>query len=114
MTEIEVYTVVHFGCNSTPNDMWIPRTRLFTDKDQAYTYYRSICPPYDEDWWNDDDDDEDDYYEKAYRCNLDNGGECIIQDWGYHEGYPNRAKRPYGALITVNKVSLPQANGKDQ
>ena len=112
MTEIELYTVVHFGCNSTPSDMWIPRTRVFTDKDQAYKYYHSICPPYNPDKDNDDDDEDDDEddYEKSRLYKLDNGGECIMQVWGYSEGCANRAKRPYGALITVDKIKLPQAN----
>lgn len=106
--EIDVYTVVHFGCDSSPSDMWVPTTRVFSDKNQAYVYYRSICPVYDPDDDNDE-DDEDDYEEKGYDRStlytLDNG-ECIIQRYGYHSGIGNRAKRPTGALITVEKIKI--------
>lgn len=40
----EIYSVVLFGCNSTPNDMWVPSTHLFTNKDDAYAFYRARAP----------------------------------------------------------------------
>jgi hypothetical protein len=39
-----LYIVTEFGCNSSHNDMWVPTTKVFTDREAAYTYYRSVCP----------------------------------------------------------------------
>ena len=112
LLEIDIYTVVHFGCDSSPSDMWVPTTRVFTDEKQAYEYYHSICPAYDPDDDDEDDDEDDGFFstrkwcDKADKHNLDNG-ECIMQLSGYHDSIPNRAKRPEGALITVEKIKIP-------
>ncbi len=37
----QVYVVTEFGCDSGYNAMWIPKTKVFHDKEKAYAYYQS-------------------------------------------------------------------------
>ena len=39
-----LFIVTQYGCNSTPSDMWIPTTKIFTDYEAAYAHYKSVCP----------------------------------------------------------------------
>lgn len=86
-----VYVVTNFGCNSGAHDMWIPETRVFTNKDDAYTYYNRIAP-----CLNDDDN-------RAEHITLKDG-EAIRQLPGYLNGYGNYAKRPEGVVIRYIKI----------
>ncbi len=90
------YIVTQYGCNSSHNDMWTPRSTLFTNYTEAYDHFLLVAPCIDR---------ENEYYQEAtqyinnscepnsayilieYRCQLGDG------DKG------NYAKRPYGALI---------------
>lgn len=91
----EIYSVVLFGCNSTANDMWIPTTHLFTDKEKAYEFYRAHAP------------DLHDPHNRAeeYGSNRDQL-EAIVQVAGYHYGDEMCAKRPEGAVISKHIVLL--------
>ena len=40
--EATVWAVTHFGCNSSHNDMWLPKTTLFRDKEQAYVHFETL------------------------------------------------------------------------
>lgn len=42
MTDLCVYVVTEFGCNSSHNDMYPPTTKAFVDKNKAYAYYNRI------------------------------------------------------------------------
>jgi hypothetical protein len=39
-----LYVVTEYGCNSTPNDMWTPISKIFTDFAEADKYFKDICP----------------------------------------------------------------------
>jgi hypothetical protein len=87
----EIYVVVNFGCNSSANDMWIPNTYVFTDKEEAFKCYQDCAP---------DLNDRENIAERyegntTYRAYM----EAIVQKGGYLSGYGNCAKRPYGAAI---------------
>ena len=58
--------------DSTPSDMWVPETRIFTDKEAAYAYYRSVCPAYSED------DDDSHPMSELYKIAGYHGGEYKI------------------------------------
>lgn len=42
MSDINIYVVTEFGCNSNHNDMYPPTTRAFLDKTAANAYYNKI------------------------------------------------------------------------
>ena len=81
-----VYVVTEFGCNSGCNDMWIPESKVFADRDQAYEYYRKHVP------------DLKDMDNLARQTDLEDG-EAIHELGGYGDGYGDRAKRPRGVVI---------------
>lgn len=87
-----VYVVVYFGCNSSGNDMWIPESRVFSKKEDAYAYYQSIAPRLD------------DADNRAERIVYENG-ESIKQVHGYLDGDGTCAKRPVGAVIRFVKIT---------
>ena len=37
-----IYTIVHFGCNSSYNDMWIPNVFIYKSYDEAFSKYTEI------------------------------------------------------------------------
>lgn len=39
-----VYIVTNYGCNSTPSDMWIPKSKLFINYEDAYSYFLELSP----------------------------------------------------------------------
>lgn len=43
-----VYIVTHYGCNSTPSDMWTPESKLFVKYDEAYAYFLKVSPSLDD------------------------------------------------------------------
>ena len=94
-----VFIVTCYGCNSTPSDMWIPRSKNFTKYEDAYAYFLKESPPLDDPYniaeqvINDkykEDDMAQDYVVIEHRVELA----------GYHYGDSgNYAKRPNGAVI---------------
>ena len=94
-----VFIVTCYGCNSTPSDMWIPRSKTFTKYDEAYAYFLKMSPPLDDPYniakqvVNDrykEDDWTQDYVIMEHRVELA----------GYHcGGSGHYAKRPQGAVI---------------
>ena len=84
---MEVYVVMRFGCNSKPSHLWIPDTWVYKSYNEAYEKYLMVRP------------DPNDKENKATVCELGNGNEVCIQEPGYHAGYENYAKRPFGAKI---------------
>ncbi len=84
---MHLFIVTHYGCNSSPSNMWTPSSKIFTDYKEAYTYFRDIAPEL---------TDEDDLYvNKSYDpmsmsydyIVIEN--RCQSSDW----------KRPEGVVI---------------
>ncbi len=94
-----VFIVTSYGCNSTPSDMWVPHSKIFTKYDEAYAYFLKMSPPLNDkyniaekvinDTYNEDDRTKD-YVIIEHRVELA----------GYHcGGSGHYAKRPKGAVI---------------
>ena len=94
-----VYIVTIYGCNSTPSDMWTPRSKIFVNYDDAYSYFLKAAP------------DLDDESNKAQQfVNSNHNDKDITKDYivienrmqigGYDCGEDNCAKRPSGAVIS--------------
>jgi hypothetical protein len=102
-----VFIVTSYGCNSTPSDMWVPHSKIFTKYDEAYAYFLKMSPPL---------DDEDNrveqvihniYKEDTYKD--DRTKEYVIIEnrvelAGYHCGDGHYAKRPKGAVIARSMI----------
>jgi hypothetical protein len=88
MTDLCVYVVTEFGCNSSHNDMYPPTTKAFVDKNKAYAYYNRIKARL----YSDDPD-----YPIKVHVSKDAGGESAIQDG-------DDVKRPEGAAIEFVRV----------
>lgn len=103
-----VYIVTIYGCNSTPSDMWIPRSKLFMNYEEAYAYFLKVSPYL---------DDKNNIAEKF--VNPVYNEEDITEDYivienrvqiaGYHYGDGNCAKRPVGAVI-ARSITTPTKN----
>ena len=93
-----IFIVTEYGCNSTPSDMWTPRSKLFTNYDEARAYFVRIAPGV-----NDKDNIATKYINTSYNPNSTDIEYIIIenicQEPGYCDGNWNCAKRPYGAVI---------------
>lgn len=78
--------------------MWIPKTTVFTDREKAYAFYRSVCPKHSNSCYEDDDDTYDlcAFLEKD--GTLDTGCEWVMENG-------NRIKRPSGAVIRAVTVT---------
>jgi hypothetical protein len=98
MDDLVLYIVTNYGCNSTPSDMWTPMSKLFTNYEEAYSYFLKASP------------DLDNQYNKADQfINNNYKPEDMTKDYivienrvqiaGYHCGEGDCAKRPEGALI---------------
>ena len=101
-----IYVVTKYGCNSTPSDLFTPKSVLFTDFKEAHKYFLEISPKIN-DTWN--------FAEQSIReFNISKLKEkhFIIesrrQTSGYHSGnidYTDDgtqiyfAKRPFGAVL---------------
>jgi hypothetical protein len=89
-----------YGCNSTPSDLWVPHSKIFTKYDEAYAYFLKESPPLDdedniaEQVINDTykEDETRDYVVIEHRVELA-GYHCGEKDSGHY------AKRPQGAVI---------------
>ena len=106
-TNYEVlYVVTHYGCNSTPSEMWPPETDVFTDYEKAYKKFLRISPclkdednraertVHTEDIHNVKKEGYTEGYTEGYRLI-----ESRVQVPGYYDGDGTCAKRPEGAVI---------------
>lgn len=51
MSHKVLFIVTVYGCNSTPSDMWIPKSNIFTNYEEAYEYFLKVSLRlYDEDY----------------------------------------------------------------
>jgi len=95
---VYVYIVTHYGCNSTPSDLWTPNTKLFSNYEEAYAYFLKISPPLDN-----EDNKAEQFRNNQYEEEDINKGiniETRVQIAGYHCGKEGTcAKRPQGAVI---------------
>ena len=80
-----LFIVTEYGCNSTPGDMWIPHSKLFTNYTEAYEYFKRLAPS---------SDDVTHYINESYDPNSRDSEYIIIED--RHQGL---VKRPYGVVI---------------
>jgi hypothetical protein len=86
-----VYTVIQYGCNSTPSDMWTPLVRVFKSYSAAYEHFLRVAPSLDEKWGATN-------KAKIERPSDQVGILEYICQVGYDEDR-NCAKRPSGAVI---------------
>jgi hypothetical protein len=73
--------------------MWTPKSKLFINYNEAYNYFVENSPSL-----NDNENVAEQYINSKYNADNNNNKEYIVL-YGYLEGIPNRAKRPYGTLI---------------
>ena len=85
-----VYIVTHYGCNSTPSDLWTPETKLFSNYEEAYAYFLKISPSLDDINNKAEQFRNNQYEEEDINTNINI--ETRVQIAGC-------AKRPYGAVI---------------
>jgi hypothetical protein len=97
-----VFIVTSYGCNSTPSDLWVPHSKIFTKYDEAYAYFLKESPPL---------DDEDNRAEQVIHntCEDDMTRDYVVIEHrvelaGYHCGDGHYAKRPRGAVIARSIV----------
>lgn len=98
-----VFIVIHYGCNSTPSDMWIPNSKIFINYDEAYSYFLNISPSL-----IDEENKAESYVNEKYN-NEDITKEYVIiesrfQIAGYYDGNGNCAKRPEGVVIAKSII----------
>lgn len=99
-----IYIVTSYGCNSDPSSLWTPCSKLFNNFDDAYEYFKNVCPDTDDIYNKTKSYINESYYNnpKLYESiNSDNYIiiENIVQIDGYHYGDENCAKRPFGTSI---------------
>ena len=88
-----------------PSDMWIPKSKLFVNYEDAYSYFLEVAPPLDNEW-----------IKAEHFINNNYNAEDITKDYivienrvqiaGYHCDINNCAKRPEGAVISRSIISL--------
>lgn len=88
-TDLHIYVVTEFGCNSSHNDMYPPATKAFMSKEQAYEYYNKIKEELLKGYY----DDQEPIAEVIEHKN----GETVIQDG-------EQVKRPQGVSIRLVPV----------
>jgi len=107
-----VFIVTRYGCNSTPSDMWVPRSRTFTKYEEAYAYFLKVSPPLD-----DEDNRAEQVIHNRYKDGTEDGTQNGTEDYvimehrvelaGYHCGDRDSghyAKRPQGAVIARSMI----------
>jgi hypothetical protein len=99
-----VYVVTEYGCNSTPNDMLVPVSKIFVNYEAAYAYFLKMSPLLD-----DNDNEATQIINSRYKNDVISNDSIIIEARvhvaGAHcrEGcYP--AKRPIGVVISRNVI----------
>jgi hypothetical protein len=83
-----VFIVTDYGCNSTPGDIYTPRSKLFLNYAEARSYYASIRPKIDP-----DDENASHYINPSYDPNSTNTAYIVI------EYVTLRGKRSEGVVI---------------
>ena len=111
-----VFIVTSYGCNSTPSDLWIPRSKTFTKYDEAYAYFLKVSPPLDDEYnraeqvVNDrykEDDMTQDYVVIENRVELAgyHCGDTLCPHTPLHcDDHGHYAKRPKGAVIARSMI----------
>ena len=97
-----VYIVTRYGCNSTPSDMWIPTSKLFTNYDEAYAHFLEVSPSLDDKW-----NKAEQFTSTRYKENTTEDYIVIenrVQIAGYCYGKVECAKRPEGAVIAKSII----------
>ncbi len=95
------YVVTHYGCNSTPSDLWTPQTNLFKNFNDAYEYFLKVSP---------DLNNKDNYAEQSipkFDSSKINEKYAVIEVRVQTAGYPyynkeddvSYAKRPEGVVL---------------
>ena len=99
-----VYVVTKYGCNSTPNDMLIPDSKLFVNYEDAYAYFLKMSPLLD-----DKDNEATQIINSRYKNDVISNDSIIIEARVHVAGaqcrkgcYP--AKRPIGVVISRNVI----------
>ena len=99
-----VYVVTKYGCNSTPNDMFVPDSKIFVNYEAAYAYFLKMSPRLD-----DKDNEATQIINSRYKNDVISNDSIIIEARvhvaGAHcrEGY-YPAKRPIGVVISRNVI----------
>lgn len=100
-----IYIVTHYGCNSSANDMWTPRSTLFENYDEAYNYFLEISPSLD-----DEQNIAKQYINSFYNHESLYEGYIVIenrvQSYGYLEGDMTCAKRPEGVVLARSGFTI--------
>jgi len=84
-----VFIVTIYGCNSTPSDMWIPKSKLFENYEDAYSYFLKVSPSLD--------DETEQIINNNYNAEDITKDYIIIENRVQIAGY---AKRPEGSVIS--------------
>jgi len=99
-----VYVVTEYGCNSTPNDMLVPVSKLFVNYEDAYAYFLKMSPLLD-----DEDNEAKQIINSRYNNDVISNDSIMIEARVHvaraycREGrYP--AKRPKGVVISRNVI----------
>jgi hypothetical protein len=102
-----IYVVTRYGCNSTPSDLWTPKSMIFNDFKEAHKYFLEIAPNINDTW------NYAEQYIREFNISELKQKHFIIesrcQTAGYHSGrtveYTDDgkeiyfAKRPFGAVL---------------
>lgn len=99
-----VYIVTHYGCNSTPSDMWTPESKIFVNYEEAYAYFLKVSPSLD-DKYNKADQFVNPRYKAEEETNKDY---IVIENRVQVVGGDGRycAKRPEGAVIARSIIKM--------
>jgi hypothetical protein len=99
-----VYIVTIYGCNSTPSEMWIPKSKIFVNYEEAYSYFLQFAPSLDDEW-----NKADKFINTNYNPEDMTNDYIIIENRvqiaGYHYNGGNYAKRPKGAVISKSIIN---------
>ena len=100
-----IYIVTHYGCNSSSHHMWIPKSKLFVNYDEAYNYFLKISPSL-----NDGQNIAQQYINSKYSHDILDDEYIVIENRvqlsGYLEGNENCAKRPEGVVISRSRLRI--------
>lgn len=99
-----VYIVTHYGCNSTPSDMWTPESKIFMNYEEAYAHFLKVSPSL-EDEYNEADQFVNHRYKAEEEANKDY---IVIENRVQIAGGDGRycAKRPEGAVIARSTLKM--------
>jgi hypothetical protein len=99
-----VYVVTEYGCNSTPNDMLVPVSKIFVNYEAAYAYFLKMSPLLD-----DKDNEAKQFINSRYKNDVISNDSIMIEARVHvaraycREGY-YPAKRPIGVVISRNVI----------